>query len=195
MKKLFLILTVLLVMFGLMAPAWAEPNGPPDGFILKDTDAAYAEFMKDGCSVFVGYVSGQLKFFGEPGGFAPHSDLEVKLSGDCSPTEGVVGTLGDPLAGIVELDSAFVAGIAVPLADGRTATVTLKWAATGETIRWNVTAPGMNARHKTRLADLTGSVVLSDGWSFGDEDIWHGEELDHPRITHYGEIQLRAHGG
>ena len=56
-KKLLLISAAVLLMFAVLAPASAAPNGPPNGFILQDTDAAYAAFDDgDGCDVFVGYV-------------------------------------------------------------------------------------------------------------------------------------------
>jgi hypothetical protein len=178
------------------APASAAPNGPPDGFILQDTSGAYVEFEDDGCNVFVGYVStDRLKFFGVPGGFQPHSDLEVTLTGTCSAT-GVVNTLNHSQAEFVELESAFVDGIAVTLDDGSVATVNLTWTAKGEIIRWSDHAPGMIARHQTKLADIgvTGSVVISGSISLtvDPSHVVFGEgELDAPRITFYDEIQLR----
>ena len=199
MKRLLLVSTVVLLLFAMVVPISA---GKPEnlGFILKDTDAAYADFTEGplfGCNVFVGYVStDRANFLGEPGGFRPHSDLQVTLTGDnpaCSG-EGTVDTLNDPLAGITELGTAYVHGINVPLGGGRYATVDLDWTAGGEVIDWKVTRPGMHASHETRLADVEGTVLIFGTPPFGvneDQVRIGSDELDAPRITHYDEVNAR----
>jgi hypothetical protein len=197
-KKLLLISTVVLLMFGVLAPASAAQNGPPTGFILQDTDAAYVDFYAgDGCFVSVGFVStDRLKVFGVPGGFHPHSDLEVRLTGTCSAIGyGVVDTLNDPNAGIATLDSAGVNGIVVPLSDNLSfATVTLFWNAIGDIISWSDRAPGMVASHDTRYAPVWGTVTITGGVNLylTEADAVVGPNpLEGPRITYYDEVNLR----
>ena len=193
MRRNVVLSLTIVVMMALAVPAGASP---PTGFILQDTDAAYADFVQGDCEVFVGYVStDRLMNFGEPGGFHPHSDLQVRLTGTCpgGTTTGTLGTLGNGLAEIVELDSADVNGIDVRLDDGRVATVDLHWFDPGDVIRWNVTDTGMHANHQTKLATLIGTVVVKDGettvMTLDQTNATSGVDLnDNPRITHYTEI-------
>lgn len=218
MKKLPLISTVVLLMFAALAPASAAPNGPPHGFILQDTDAAYAAFHAGSdCSVFVGYVrTDRLKLLGLPGGFQSHSDLEVKLTGSCVPSgstlEGVVDTLNRSDAVFEELVSASIEDIAVDLylieeatgvmSSWGVARVDLEWTARGEAVEWKVNSPGDHSSHESKLVSVEGTVMITEGatpWdNLTEEDVIDDEDwftetglLLGPIITLYDEVNLR----
>ena len=188
MKKLLLVSMVLLLVFAFAAPGSADPNH--EGFVLANTDAAYVQFSDGGCDVFVGYVWAKtLKYFGQPGAIHPHTDVDVKVT-DCAEweSEGVKGTLDDPDAGIVKLESAFVHGIVVPLDSGYTAVVYLDWEAKGDKYKQQFAEPGMRANHQTRDADAVGTVTIVNGattlktFNVPADGYWS-------IITHYTEIQ------
>ena len=92
MRRNVVLTLTIAVMMALAVPAGgADPAGPPEGFILQDADAAYVNFYQEGCEVFVGYVStDRMRRFGESGGFQPHSDLRVSLTGTCPGANGRV---------------------------------------------------------------------------------------------------------
>lgn len=217
MKKLLLISMVVMLMFAGLAPASAGPNGPPNGFILQDTDAAYAAFNDgEGCDVFVGYVrTDRLKLLGQPGGFQPHTDLEVKLTGECVEDgyalEGVENLFDNFDAVFTTLDSASIdktdvdlyltneaTGVMSPWGD---ATVNLEWTAEGEAVEWKVNNPGDHSRHESRLASVEGSVTITEtgkaSWLVDDGDVidedWFTETglLEGPIITLYDEVTVR----
>jgi len=183
---------VLLALLPLgVTSAAAEPSG---GYLLQDTDAAYVDFTYEGdCNVFVGYVrTDRFLRFGDPGGFLPNTDVEVKLTGTCGPAEGVVN-VADAQASFTTLDHATVSGVEVPLDDGGEATVTLDWTATGDVITWKQTAPGSHASHETRAALLEGTVTITKDtttWMVDQDDAVSGSDpLESPRITFYNEVQ------
>ncbi len=187
MKKPLLVLVIVASLLALPAPAAGDDGG---GFILVGADAAYVDFThSESCHVSVGLVSAKMVIYFNPFQIVrPHADLEVKLMGDCGDDVGVVGTVGEPRAGIVKLRSAFVDTIAVPLDSGLTAIVDLEWQAEGPIRRELVREPGMLAFHRTRDAVVDGTVTIKDGNATlfdvsSEDDGWAAV------ITHYTEIQ------
>ncbi len=180
-----LLAAVLILSAAVVLPASAEP---PSGFVMTGADAAYAEFdvAVDGCvaRLFVGYVEAdRFKYFG--GGIVkPHSDVAVALVGCGLDLEGVAPSVGSPLVDMVELDSASLDGFVVPLTGGSVAVVTLDWTAVGDVWTWTDHGPGKHASHRTRAADVTGTVTIDTvGLSLT-------ADADRTVITHYREIQI-----
>jgi hypothetical protein len=203
MKRLSLLVSVLaLLLVVVAAPSTA---GPPDGgFVLVDTDAAYASFESDDvpgvgyCSVFVGYVwAGTLKYFGGEL-IRPHSDLEVRFEdcGDLTGIGGVVPTVDEPDASIATLTEAVIDGVEVPMTDSINAVVDLTWTGVGEVVVEHFSDPTFHAHHRSRFADVTGAVTINiqrngtlltlifedDGLVVADPpEIW-------PKITHFNTV-------
>ena len=228
-RRVALVATLaLLLVAGGVVPAAAEDER---GFMLIGTDAAYADYslyLEDFggpgvdyiFEVWTGYVYAKLLRYDDGEIVMPHTDVGVQVclfeatdpngcfSSATPMLEGVVGPTeyGDGYASIVKLASAEVVEIDVPVAraDGLSAVVglTLEWTATGDIIREVTKTPTDRTISKTRLAEATGSITLSDvsdgghllallagtydvGGADPDMDPIEGSPL---RITHYNQF-------
>ena len=180
------------------------PQGGPPAFLLAKADAAYATFASDEfpgfpyCQISVGYVSAHhVKYFGGEL-VRPHSDLEVRFD-DCLPytgNRGVVTTVDHPNASFVKLESAVIDSIEVPILPFITATVDLTWTATGPTVIERYRDSGGHATHRSRAADVSGTVtidiVLGNGTTrltFTEANLLTADPPEiWPKITHYTEL-------
>lgn len=181
-------------------PAGAQP--PTEGFLLSQTDAAYAEWPVSltGCTtgnLFVGFVDADR--LQQPLGSRPrtdHADVQAILTCQGGPVlEKTVQATDCGPAQIVELDSASVVCTFEIDNGGPTAEVAinLQWEADGDTFTETVQNPGMRAAHRTRLANLCGGVTITGtgGGLSGSQSLDNSNKLaDATRITHYQEIQI-----
>lgn len=184
------------------------------GFLLLGTDAAYATFIAEDvpggvgyCNVQIGYVRANALIYFDGEVVRPHSDLEVKFE-DCGAltgSVGVVGTVGHPDASVTRLDSASIDGIDVPIeladptvADRVTASVDVDWTAHGRRYTQRFRDEHGGSLHRTRAADVTGSVVfevVDNGttwtYTFTEDDVLVLDPPEiWPQITRYNEIYI-----
>lgn len=155
-----------------------------DGFLLSQTDAAYADFVApvDAChelSLFVGYVEADRLL--NPLGSGPpffHSDVDVGLNIYQNATEECGGPAELNLAGteqastgqveMVMLESATLDGFEVEVTGVEggvpvtvTLTLDLEWTGAGDIYVETLHSPGDHTAHRTVDASVDGTVTIN----------------------------------